>query len=112
MIALVACLCIIRSSVREFRRLAQCTMLFSEMQENHTIHVRDVRISAGAEFVVALTGDIMTMPGTLFSEMFVSLLRHSKVGSYSSTAFIAGLPKTPAAEAVGVAKDGRIYGLF
>lgn len=44
----------------------------------HILPVADVRLSAGAEFVVALTGSVMTMPG---------------------------LPKTPSAEAVGVAED-------
>ena len=47
--------------------------------------VRDVRLSAGAGFVVALCGDIMTMPG---------------------------LPRSPAAERIGVAPDGEITGLF
>jgi formate--tetrahydrofolate ligase len=51
----------------------------------HIVPVTDVRISAGAEFVVALTGDIMTMPG---------------------------LPKIPASEKVGLNEDGHIYGLF
>ncbi len=50
-----------------------------------TITVRDVRVSAGAGFVVALTGDIMTMPG---------------------------LPKVPAAEKIDVTPDGKIVGLF
>lgn len=50
-----------------------------------TIHVRDAYVSAGAGFVVALTGSIMTMPG---------------------------LPKKPAAENIDVDKDGRITGLF
>ena len=50
-----------------------------------TMTVRGVRISAGAGFVVALTGDIMTMPG---------------------------LPKVPAAEKIDVDDDGRISGLF
>ncbi|HHT36579.1 MAG: formate--tetrahydrofolate ligase [Candidatus Wallacebacter cryptica] len=49
------------------------------------ITVRSVRISAGAGFVVALTGDIMTMPG---------------------------LPKKPAAETIDVEASGRITGLF
>ena len=31
--------------------------------ENHDINVREVRLSAGAEFIVAIAGDIMTMPG-------------------------------------------------
>jgi formate--tetrahydrofolate ligase len=49
------------------------------------VPVREVRLSSGAEFVVVLTGDIMTMPG---------------------------LPSVPAAEAVGVGEDGLIFGLF
>jgi formate--tetrahydrofolate ligase len=52
---------------------------------DHTIPVREVRLSAGAEFVVAICGEIMTMPG---------------------------LPKTPAANAIDVGADGRIVGLF
>ena len=50
-----------------------------------TVPIRAVRLSAGAEFVVPVTGDIMTMPG---------------------------LPRVPAAEAVGVDDNGVIYGLF
>ena len=50
-----------------------------------TVTVRNVKVSAGAGFVVALTGDIMTMPG---------------------------LPKVPAAEKIDVDEDGRISGLF
>ncbi len=50
-----------------------------------TITVRDVKLSAGAGFVVALTGDIMTMPG---------------------------LPKVPAANKIDVSADGEISGLF
>ena len=53
--------------------------------EGFRITVRDVRVSAGAGFVVALTGDIMTMPG---------------------------LPKVPAAEKIDVLPDGTIIGLF
>ena len=53
--------------------------------EHFTVTVRAVRIAAGAGFIVALTGDIMTMPG---------------------------LPKSPAAERIDVAEDGRIVGLF
>ena len=49
------------------------------------ITVRDVRLSAGAGFAVALTGDIMTMPG---------------------------LPKTPAAESIDIDEHGEITGLF
>ena len=53
--------------------------------EGFRITVRDLRVSAGAGFVVALTGDIMTMPG---------------------------LPRVPAAEKIDVTPDGRIAGLF
>ncbi len=53
--------------------------------EGFTVTVRNVKISAGAGFVVALTGDIMTMPG---------------------------LPKSPAAERIDVNEDGVISGLF
>ena len=53
--------------------------------ENFNITVREVRVSAGAGFVVCLTGSIMTMPG---------------------------LPKVPAAEHIDVLDDGRIVGLF
>ncbi len=53
--------------------------------EGFTVTVRNVRVSAGAGFVVVLTGDIMTMPG---------------------------LPKQPAAERIDVDEDGRITGLF
>jgi formate--tetrahydrofolate ligase len=51
----------------------------------HNINVREVRLAAGAEFVVMVCGDVMTMPG---------------------------LPKEPAAHAIDVADDGRIIGLF
>jgi formate--tetrahydrofolate ligase len=50
-----------------------------------TIPIREVRLSAGAEFVVVICGDIMTMPG---------------------------LPKVPAANNIELASDGRITGLF
>lgn len=53
--------------------------------ENFRITVRDLRLSSGAGFVVAYTGDIMTMPG---------------------------LPKVPAANRIDVDNDGNIYGLF
>jgi formate--tetrahydrofolate ligase len=53
--------------------------------EGFTMNVKNVRISAGAGFVVVLTGDIMTMPG---------------------------LPKVPAAEKIDVSDDGVISGLF
>ncbi|MGH6979736.1 MAG: formate--tetrahydrofolate ligase, partial [Stellaceae bacterium] len=51
----------------------------------HTIPVREVRLSAGAEFVVAICGEIMTMPG---------------------------LPRVPAANNIDVSGDGKISGLF
>jgi formate--tetrahydrofolate ligase len=51
----------------------------------HTIPIREVRLSAGAEFVVVICGDIMTMPG---------------------------LPRVPAANNIELAADGRISGLF
>ncbi len=53
--------------------------------ENFVVTVRNLKVSAGAGFVVALTGDIMTMPG---------------------------LPKVPSAEKIDVDEDGRISGLF
>ncbi len=53
--------------------------------EGFTVTVKNVKISAGAGFVVVLTGDIMTMPG---------------------------LPKVPAAEKIDVSSDGIITGLF
>ncbi|WP_124100542.1 formate--tetrahydrofolate ligase [Ruminococcus sp. Marseille-P6503] len=53
--------------------------------ENFSITVRDLKLSSGAGFVVAYTGDIMTMPG---------------------------LPKVPAANRIDVDNDGNIYGLF
>ena len=53
--------------------------------EGHEINVREVRLSAGAEFIVAITGDIMTMPG---------------------------LPRVPAAEAIHLNDAGEIEGLF
>ena len=51
----------------------------------HTVPVREVRLSAGAGFVVAICGDVMTMPG---------------------------LPSTPAAERIHIDAQGRIEGLF
>ena len=51
----------------------------------HTLPVREVRLSAGAGFVVAICGDVMTMPG---------------------------LPRVPAAESIHLREDGEIEGLF
>jgi formate--tetrahydrofolate ligase len=53
--------------------------------EGHALHVRDARLSAGAGFVVAICGDVMTMPG---------------------------LPKDPAAARIRLDRDGAIEGLF
>ena len=51
----------------------------------HALNIREVRLAAGAEFVVMVCGDVMTMPG---------------------------LPKVPAAQAIDVDEQGRIRGLF
>jgi formate--tetrahydrofolate ligase len=53
--------------------------------EGHTVPVREVRLAAGAGFIVAICGDIMTMPG---------------------------LPRHPAAETIGLNAEGEIDGLF
>ena len=53
--------------------------------ENFTVTIKNVKVSAGAGFIVVLTGDIMTMPG---------------------------LPKVPAAERIDVDENGKISGLF
>ena len=51
----------------------------------HVVNVREVRLAAGAEFVVMVCGDIMTMPG---------------------------LPKVPSAEKIDITDDGKVIGLF
>ena len=51
----------------------------------HVVNIREVRLAAGAEFVVMICGDIMTMPG---------------------------LPKVPAANSIDVDENGKIVGLF
>jgi len=51
----------------------------------HVLDIREVRLAAGAQFVVMVCGDVMTMPG---------------------------LPKTPSATKIDVTPDGRIVGLF
>jgi formate--tetrahydrofolate ligase len=51
----------------------------------HVVNVREVRLSAGAEFIVAVCGDIMTMPG---------------------------LPKIPSAEKIDLDENGKVVGLF
>ena len=53
--------------------------------ENHVVHLREVRLAAGAGFVVAICGDILTMPG---------------------------LPRHPAAERIRLDAEGRVEGLF
>ena len=52
---------------------------------NHSVPIREIRLSAGAEFIVVICGDVMTMPG---------------------------LPKTPSAEVIGLDAGGQIQGLF
>jgi len=52
---------------------------------DHVVPIREVRLSAGAEFIVAICGQIMTLPG---------------------------LPKTPAANNIGLDEDGLVKGLF
>ena len=52
---------------------------------NHSIPIREVRLSSGAEFIVVVCGEIMTMPG---------------------------LPSIPAANSIHVNDDGEIEGLF
>jgi formate--tetrahydrofolate ligase len=52
---------------------------------DHVVPIREVRLSAGAEFIVVICGDIMTMPG---------------------------LPKSPSAEVIGLDESGQIVGLF
>ena len=52
---------------------------------NHTLPIREVRLSAGAEFIVVICGEVMTMPG---------------------------LPKVPSAEVIGLDAKGQIHGLF
>ncbi|MBT5031806.1 MAG: formate--tetrahydrofolate ligase [Proteobacteria bacterium] len=51
----------------------------------HVVNIREVRLAAGAEFIVCICGDLLTMPG---------------------------LPRVPAAESIDIDKDGRITGLF
>ena len=53
--------------------------------ENHVVKVREVRLAAGAEFVIMLCGDVMTMPG---------------------------LPKVPAANRIDLDDSGKVVGLF
>lgn len=61
-----------------------CDAKLRNVPKNHVLHVRELRLSRGAGFVVAICGDIMTMPG---------------------------LPKQPASARIGVDVDGKITGL-
>jgi formate--tetrahydrofolate ligase len=51
----------------------------------HIVNIREVRLAAGAEFVVMVCGDVMTMPG---------------------------LPKVPSAEKIDLTDEGKVVGLF
>jgi formate--tetrahydrofolate ligase len=51
----------------------------------HAVNIREVRLAAGAEFIVMICGDIMTMPG---------------------------LPKVPAADSIDIDENGKVVGLF
>ena len=51
----------------------------------HTVNIREVRLAAGAEFIVMVCGDIMTMPG---------------------------LPKVPSADHIDIDENGKVVGLF
>jgi formate--tetrahydrofolate ligase len=51
----------------------------------HTVNIREVRLAAGAEFIVVVCGDVMTMPG---------------------------LPKVPSADKIDIDAQGRVVGLF
>jgi formate--tetrahydrofolate ligase len=52
--------------------------------ENHVVNIREVRLAAGAEFIVMICGDVMTMPG---------------------------LPKVPSAVKIDITDDGTVTGL-
>ena len=56
-----------------------------ECKEPFSLHVNEISLKAGAEFIVAITGKIMTMPG---------------------------LPKVPAAEKIDIDEDGNTVGIF
>jgi formate--tetrahydrofolate ligase len=51
----------------------------------HVVNIREVRLAAGAEFIVMICGDVMTMPG---------------------------LPKAPSASRIDLTGDGKVVGLF
>ena len=54
-------------------------------QSGHMVNIREVRLAAGAEFIVVVCGDVMTMPG---------------------------LPKVPSADKIDIDAHGRVVGLF
>ena len=59
--------------------------MYKRQPSGHDVPIKEVRLSAGAEFIVVVCGDIMTMPG---------------------------LPRIPAAENIDVDENGLIQGLF
>ena len=65
--------------------IQNCYKLPITLSTNHPLPVREVRTSNGAEFIVAICGDMMTMPG---------------------------LPKVPSAEKIDIDENGSITGLF
>ena len=73
------------------RRASKTPFSFSDDAKNlecnspFTIHVKKLQVKAGAEFIVAITGKIMTMPG---------------------------LPKVPSAEKIDIDENGNIVGIF
>ena len=79
--ALARCRCALPKRSTAFRTTRQN----AGAPEGFTVTVREIRVSAGAGFLVALTGNIMTMPG---------------------------LPKSPAAERIDVDENGVITGMF
>ena len=67
------------------RRNARCDASARGAPSGHVINIREVRLAAGAEFVVMVCGDVMTMPG---------------------------LPKAPSAARIDLTADGKVVGLF
>ena len=76
---------ILRISVFCFLRRCYLVRIINRFRRLNACNVKNVKVSAGAGFIVVLTGEIMTMPG---------------------------LPKSPAAERIDVTDDGKIIGLF
>jgi formate--tetrahydrofolate ligase len=71
--------------VPEFGRLVSTDANLQGAPSGHVVPIREVRLSAGADFIVVICGEIMTMPG---------------------------LPKTPADEVIRLNDKGQIEGLF